>query len=155
MSRNGLSFHHPMAFSLGIAALIGGVLSHFPMLVHASHDHYRMAGMPMDPLMMAGMAMIPAGLLLAAYGLMPRIAVLRGEQSPGAPLRFHVADAAPLGREHVLLVMALVVALAVDVQKPATLGFVIPGMTREYGISAQRAGVLAFVALVGTTLGSI
>src|SRR6478735_4112007 len=152
MSRNGLAFHHPMAFWLGIAALAAGVLSHFPMLAHAAHDHYRMAGMPMDPLMMAGMAMIPAGLLLAAYGLMPRIAALRGAQRPGAALQFHIADAAALNRQHLLLVFALVVALAVDVQKPATLGFVIPGMTREYGISAQKAGVLAFVALCGTTL---
>jgi len=155
MSRNGLAFHHPVAFWLGIAALTAGVLSHFPMLVHASHDHYRMAGMAMDPLMMAGMAMIPAGVLLAAYGLMPRIAALRGGQRQGTPMQFHIADAAALNRQHLWLVLALVVALAVDVQKPATLGFVIPGMTREYGISAQKAGVLAFVALCGTTLGSV
>ena len=155
MHRNGFSFHHPVAFWLGIAALTAGVLSHFPMLAHAAHDGYRMVGMPMDPLMMAGMAMIPAGVLLAGYGLMPRIAVLRGAQVSGKPLLFHVADAAPLNREHMLLVFALVVALAVDVQKPATLGFVIPGMTREYGISNQRASLLAFVALVGTTVGSV
>ena len=49
----------------------------------------------------------------------------------------------------------LVIALAVDVLKPATLGFVMPGMTHEYEISKQTAGVLALVALTGTTVGSV
>ncbi len=51
--------------------------------------------------------------------------------------------------------MVLVLALTVDVMKPATLGFVMPGLTREYGISKQAAGLLALVALTGTTVGSV
>jgi putative MFS transporter len=39
--------------------------------------------------------------------------------------------------------------------KPATLGFVMPGVTREYEISKQTAGLLALAALTGTTVGSI
>ena len=39
--------------------------------------------------------------------------------------------------------------------KPATLGFVMPGMTEEYDIDSQTAGTLALVALTGTTVGSI
>jgi putative MFS transporter len=155
MKPNGLAFHHPFAFWAGIAALTVGVLAHFPMLAHASHTGYRMAGMAMDPAMYVGMALIPFGLALAAYGLMPRLAALRRRQPGGAHLQFHVADAAPLNARHWSLVLVLVVALAVDVQKPATLGFVMPGMTSEYGISNERAGLLAFVALIGTTVGSV
>src|SRR3546814_13633993 len=39
--------------------------------------------------------------------------------------------------------------------KPATLGFVMPGMSLEYSISTPTASVLALVALIGTTVGSI
>src|SRR3546814_7649490 len=54
-----------------------------------------------------------------------------------------------------LLVVVLVVALAVDVMKPATLGFVMPCMSLEYSISTPTASVLALLALIGTTVGSI
>ena len=51
--------------------------------------------------------------------------------------------------------MVLIVALAVDVMKPATLGFVMPGMTAEYAISRETGALLALVALTGTTVGSV
>ncbi|MEW6705035.1 MAG: MFS transporter [Pseudomonadota bacterium] len=154
MQHNGLSFHHPLAFWSGCAALMAGVLSHVPMFVCAADMGYRMVGMPMDTGMLVGMFLIPAGLLLAAYGLMPRLSVLR-LQHAGPGLQFHVADGVPLNRAHWVLVTVLFIALAVDVMKPATLGFVIPGMVAEYGITRQHAGWLALFALTGTTVGSV
>ena len=74
MQGNDTSFHHPAAFWAGCIAIVLGVLSHVPMFMMGADNGYRMAGMPMDNLMLSGMAMIPAGLLLAAYGLMPRFA---------------------------------------------------------------------------------
>ena len=154
MKSNGLGFHHPAAFWAGCAAITAGVLAHLPMFVHASHMGYEMAGMEMDATMLTGMGMIPFGLLLAAFGMLPRLAGAASGM-PGAPLHFHVADNAQLNREHWKLVAVLVMALTVDVLKPATLGFVMPGITREYGISKQSAGLLALVALTGTTVGSV
>ena len=124
------------------------------MFVHASHMGYRMAGMAMDFYMLVGMVLIPLGVLLAAYGLMPRLPGTRLQAAP-TRLAFHMADDAALNRQHALLVLVLVVALAVDVMKPATLGFVMPGVAAEYGISKQAAGWLALVALSGTTVGSL
>jgi putative MFS transporter len=153
MQANGLGYHHPAAFWTGCAAITLGVFAHLPMFVHASHMGYQMAGMEMDATMLTGMGLIPFGLLLAAWGMLPR---LPGAGAPaGAPLQFHVADGAALNREHWKLVLVLVLALTVDVQKPATLGFVMPGLTGEYGISKQAAGLLALVALTGTTVGSV
>jgi putative MFS transporter len=153
MHSNGLGFHHPAAFWVGCAAITLGVFAHLPMFVHASHMAYQMAGMEMDATMLTGMGLIPFGLLLAAWGMLPRLASTGG--AAGAPLLFHVADSAPLNREHWKLVVVLVLALTVDVQKPATLGFVMPGLTSEYGIARQTAGLLALVALTGTTVGSV
>jgi len=39
--------------------------------------------------------------------------------------------------------------------KASSLGFVIPGMRTEYGLSFSRAAVVRYVALLGTTLGSL
>jgi len=152
----GISFHHPIAFWVGCALLIAGVLSHGPMLAMGAHTHYHLAGMPMDPVMLAGMAVIPLGLLLSMYGLMPRLEQMRQVlQRARDHASFHVADSVPLNAEHWTLVIVLIVALAIDVMKPATLGFVMPGMTAEYAISKQSGGLLALVALIGTTVGSI
>jgi putative MFS transporter len=155
MKSNGLSLHHPFAFWLGTLAIVGGVLAHIPMFVCASHMGYRMVGMQMDAMMLFGMALIPAGLLLAAYGLMPRMVALRAQDARRGGLQFHVADGVRLNRQHWSLVIVLVIALTIDVMKPATLGFVMPGMTGEYELSKQNAGLLALVALTGTTVGSI
>jgi MFS transporter, putative metabolite:H+ symporter len=155
---NGLSFHHPHAFWLGCAAVVAGVLMHMPMFAMGRMTHWQMVGMPMDTLMLSGMVLIPLGLLLSAYGLMPRLERMRGSvhASEAAQHRsFHIADGVALNVEHWKLVLVLVTALAIDVMKPATLGFVMPGMSAEYQISKPTASTLALVALIGTTVGSV
>lgn len=154
MSRVGISFHHPVAFWMGCALITAGVLSHGPMFMMGQHTQWQMVGMSMTIEMWIGMAIIPIGLALSAYGMLPRTPA--GVQAgTGAPLNFHVADGAPLNRAHWILVTVLVVTLAIDVMKPATLGFVMPGMRAEYGMDTSGASVLALFALTGTTVGSV
>ena len=155
-SSNGLSFHHPVAFWFGCALIVAGVLAHMPMFMMGQHTHWQMVGMPMTTEMWLGMAAIPVGLAFAAYGLMPRLSQMRTAMAgDNGQLQFHVADSVQLNIEHWKLVAVLVVALAVDVMKPATLGFVVPGMSAEYGMSKPSASFLALVALTGTTVGSV
>lgn len=154
MKSDGVGFQHPIAFWAGCTAIVAGVFAHLPMYIHASQMGYRMVGMEMDALMLIGMGVIAAGLLAAAYGLLPQ-AIPAGRAGAGAQMQFRVADGVPLNREHWKLVVVLMVALTVDVQKPASLGFVIPGMISEYGITRQHASLLALVALTGTTVGSL
>lgn len=154
MSRAGFSFHHPVAFWFGCALITAGVLSHGPMFMMGQHTHWQMVGMAMTTEMWVGMAIIPIGLALSAWGMLPRTPT--GLQpGMGAPLDFHVADGVPLNRAHWTLVAVLVVTLAIDVMKPATLGFVMPGMRAEYGMDSSGASVLALFALTGTTVGSV
>ncbi|OOG51309.1 MFS transporter [Rhodanobacter sp. C01] len=156
MPSKDIAFHHPVAFWLGCAAVVAGVLAHLPMLAMAAPMHYHLAGMPMDNMMRIGMVLVPLGVLLAGYGLMPRMALMRRTlHADRSPLPFHVADSVPLNHEHWKLVAVLTIALAVDVMKPATIGFVMPGMSAEYGITASTAGWLALSALTGTAVGSI
>jgi len=155
MRANGLSFHHPLAFWFGCVLLVIGVLAHGPMFWMGRHTHWQMVGMPMSTGMWIGMAMIPLGLALSCYGLTPRLQQMRRTLQGGDHAYFHVADGVPLNRAHWTLVAVLVVALAVDVMKPATLGFVMPGMRSEYRIDQPTASLLALCALTGTTVGSV
>lgn len=156
MTSGGIAYHHPVAFWFGCLLVLGGVLAHMPMFMMGEHTHWQMVGMPMTLEMWVGMAMIPLGLALSMYGLTPRLAQLRlRTQGGGAHPHFHVADSVPLNRAHWTLVIVLTIALAVDVMKPATLGFVMPGMSSEYEISKSRASLLALFALTGTTVGSV
>lgn len=150
-----VTFHHPVAFWFGCLAVATGVCMHLPMYLMAAPMHFHLAGMPMDPGMLVGMALIPGGVLLAAYGLMPRLAQVRLTTRGGERLHWHVADGAPLGREHWTLIVVLAAALTIDVMKPASIAFVMPGLAREYGIGMSRAGYLALSALIGTAVGSV
>ena len=49
----------------------------------------------------------------------------------------------------------LVIALVIDIMKPASLGFTIPGMINEYGVDKATASLVPFFALIGTVVGSI
>lgn len=150
-----VTFHHPAAFWLGCLLVAAGVCLHLPMYVMAAPMHFRLAGMAMDLPMEIGMVLIPSGVLLAAYGLMPRLAQVRLTTRAGGRLHWHVADNVPLHAEHWKLVAVLAVALTIDVMKPASLAFVMPGMALEYGISMSTVGYLALSALIGTAVGSV
>lgn len=149
----GGRFRHSLAFWLGTAAIVTGVGFHLPDFFNARSMHYQLAGMPMSQLMYAGMGLIVAGLGATAYGLFP----VRDHKAADASGDFelHTMDNARLGWAHWQVVLVLGVALIVDVMKPATLGFVAPGMRAEYGISTATASLLAFCAMLGTTSGSI
>ncbi len=44
-----------------------------------------------------------------------------------------VLETAPWSKPHTFLTATLIVAVAVDTMKPATIGFIMPGLLFEYG----------------------
>lgn len=141
----------PAAFWLGCIGVVLGVLLHIPPFIAAGAMQYRMAGMPMGTPMLFGMACILIGTMAAVYGLQPKAAT----HSHGrAHERIVAPEEAPLTPWHWAACTALAVALAVDIMKVSSLGFVIPGMRTEYRLSAAQVAVLPFAALMGATLGS-
>ncbi len=148
-------FGSPLAFYVGCIAIVVGVLLHLPMLIGARDVHYRLAGMAMDPSMFIGMALIAFGIALATYGVVPK----RLGVSTRAALDVRYAwtraiDDAPFTREHQRLVIILAVALIIDIMKPATLAFVLPGMRKEYALSLAVIAWFPFSALTGLAIGS-
>ncbi|QNN66235.1 MFS transporter [Sphingomonas rhizophila] len=110
-----------------------------------------LVGMPMDAEMYAGMAMIIVGVPLAIFGALP---AQRTTHDSHAGTSYEAPDSTPLSKHHAAVLTVLIFGLIIDVMKPATLGFVLPGLRAEYGIEKSVAAYLPFVALTGTTVGS-
>lgn len=140
-----------LAFWLGTAAVTFGVLTHIPMFLDAAPNGFRMAGMPMCPQMIWGMAAIVLGTALAAYGLLPANFRQARHLDIGT---IHETGDGRLKAAHWQLLLVLMAALVIDTMKPATLGFVVPGTMKEYGIAKPVVAWLPFSGLTGTALGS-
>jgi putative MFS transporter len=138
-----------VAFWLGSAIVTIGVGLHLPMFWMGRTAGFALAGMPMDSAMLWGMALIVLGILAAGYGLLPKTAINGNVHDVVAP-----PEDAPLSAAHWKLMGVLVVALIIDVMKPASLGFVTPGMRIEYGVDSATVALLPLSALIGTASGS-
>ena len=141
-----------LAFWLGSLVVAIGVGLHLPMFLMARDMGYRLAGMPMDNGMLAGMALIVLGVAVAGYGLLPQGKLSLHHEGPLATIA--PPEDAPLTRAHWTLMVVLAVALIIDIMKPASLGFVTPGMKLEYQVGPAEVSALPFSALIGTVVGS-
>lgn len=141
------------AFIIGVIAVTAGVLLHAPMFWMGRDMHFMLAGMPMGADMIAGMALIIGGVGVAAYGLLPRN--ISGILSASQDIVVSPPEDAPLSKAHWMLMGVLIIALVIDIMKPASLGFTIPGMIKEYGVPKATASLVPFFALCGTVTGSI
>jgi putative MFS transporter len=101
------------------------------------------------------MALIVLGLGSAVWGLLPPRRRPGEEPAEVVSARFAALDGAKLTPAHWILVVVLTFGLVVDTMKPASLGFVVPGMEVEYGISRGTAALLPWVAISGTVIGSL
>ena len=151
----GIEFHSAPLFWSGVLFTATGVLLHLPDFLASGAMGYRMAGMEMTWTMHFGMALILGGMPLAAWGLLPRRGPSDASVGGREGWHFHALDDAPLSAAHWGLLLTLGVALVIDVMKPATLGFVMPGTKAEYGLTASQIAMLPLFALTGTTIGSL
>ncbi len=157
-SGGGITFHHPAAFWLGTAAVTAGVILHLPMYLGSRDMGYKLAGVAVDGPMMAAMALILAGLAATFYGVFPS---LPGVVRPASPLRVRALDDAKLSPAHIGLLLVMAAAVTIDVMKPVTLSFVVPGMGKEYGLKSALnpsgsvpVAFLPLAGITGTVIGS-
>jgi MFS transporter, putative metabolite:H+ symporter len=156
----GVTYEHPAAFRLGVAAVTAGTLMQLPMYFMARDAGYVLRGMSFDATMTGGMALIFAGLGLTVYGLFPRPSAV----TQGAVSRIKVAalDDVRLTGAHVGLILVMAAAITIDVMKPTTLAFVAPGAAAEYGLrspldpgaSGLPIALYPLAGISGTVVGS-
>lgn len=158
-SLGGVTFHNPGAFWFAVVASSVGVLLHLPMYIGGRDMGYRLAGMPVDTPMLVGMFLVTVGLIAAIYGLYPPSA----EATAGrvSRIRVRALDDAPMRPAHVGLLIVMAIAVTIDVMKPTTLAFVVPGMAQEYGLRSPLnpggtvpVALLPLSGITGTVLGS-
>lgn len=154
----GITFASPVAFWLGAAAVTAGVVLHMPMFFDAAEMNYVLRGMPMDTEMAVGLVLIVAGLAATIYGLVPRD---RASVEKASRVSIKALDDAPLSKAHVALLLAMAAAVTIDITKPTTLGFVVPGFSQEYGLKSPLnpdgevpAALLPLAGITGTVIGS-
>jgi putative MFS transporter len=143
----------PWAFAVGVLAVTAGVLLHLPMFWMGRMTHFQLYGMPIGNDMVVGMAAIVVGVGVAAYGLLPRD--ISHQLAASQEIVVTPPEDAPLSPAHWKLMSVLVIALVIDIMKPASLGFTIPGMVSEYHVPKATASLVPFFALSGTVVGSI
>lgn len=154
----GVTYAHKGAFWAGIWAVVIGVILHLPMYLKAHEVGYRLVGMSMDMPMMIGMALIIIGLGLTLYGLLPKNNTVNAQVMN---LRVKALDEAPIRSSHVALLFVMAAAITIDVMKPTTLSFVLPGMANEYNLKSPlnplgsiSAALVPLAGIIGTVLGS-
>lgn len=145
-------------FWIGSVAVTVGVVLHLPMYYEARFMAYHMAGMPLDLWMIIGMICIVAGFAMTLFGLLPKEQTNR-EQMQHVHVR--ALDDQPLGRSHFVLIIAMATAVSIDIMKPTTLAFIMPGVATEYGLRSPlnpsgrtSVALLPLFALAGVVVGS-
>ena len=133
--------------------MTAGVLMHAPMFLMGRNNHFVLAGMTIGWDMVAGMAAIVGGCGIAAYGLLPKN--IAGQLAASQEIVVSPPEDLPLSPAHWGLMAVLVIALIIDIMKPATLGFTLPGMMSEYHVTKATVSSFPFSALSGTVIGSI
>ena len=158
-----------LLFACGLALVLAGVGMHMAEFAAASPMAFRMRDMPITATMIAGMCLLPLGIVLCALAMRAApdaaISPAAAASSPDALVRalarlppgeaFAAFDGASFGRAHVLLCLVLTLTVVVDAMKPATLGFVMPGLKAEYKLTALVAAQFPTAALSGTAVGSV
>jgi MFS transporter, putative metabolite:H+ symporter len=154
------SFEHPVWFWAGAVACVTGVALHLPMYYSTRSMHYVMSGMKPDASMITGMVLIFLGLIAVLYGLVPIGS--REISRAAARIRVRALDETPISRQHVALLVVMALAVTIDVMKPTTLSFVVPGVAHEYGLKSPAnphghtsVAWLPLTGITGTVIGSL
>lgn len=157
--KNKVAFYHPLAFWIGTLGLVVGVCLEGAVFARAAPMGYKMAGMSMGLLMPVGMWLIIFGIGSSGYGLMPPRSPIYGNAKGAHRIALDevcvITEDIALSHNHWKILAVLTVALMVDAMKPATLGFILPGVSAEYHLTEQVVAILPFVALIGTMMGSM
>lgn len=126
---NGVSYERPLAFWASVVLVLAGVALQLPMYYMARTMHYQLAGMPASNEMLAGMALMFAGLGLCGYSLLPPFPARTPRQGR---ISIGPLDDARIRPAHVGLLLVMSAAITIDGMKTANFAFLASGAAAEY-----------------------
>jgi putative MFS transporter len=161
-TKTGLTYHNPAAFWLGSLAVTVGVLLSIPMFLSGKDHGYQLVGAHPDKWLYVSIVLMIGGTIAAFFGLAPRAMFKRADSAIRPHVRIRSMDDAALTPAHYKLIAILIVAIAVDTLKPFTFAFILPGVTKEYGLTspthhvagAWPVALYPLLGIFGTTIGS-
>lgn len=164
----------PRAFWLGVLLVtVGVLLSLFEFL-----EVRRIPGAPFvfTPVMAVALVVDLIGTCLAAWAVLPagwlahhraraglrsdaaapaEVAALDVKPPVAAPSALDAMDDTKLTRGHWAMMGFMYTGLVIDTMKPATLGFMLPGLRAEYDLSPTVVSLFPLAAVLGLTIGSV
>nr|WP_040923818.1 MFS transporter [Saccharomonospora iraqiensis] len=147
MARSLLRYSRDPVTVVGVVLAVGGSVVGFFRAFPPEGGPLR--GMPLSG--MPEMFVAGVGIVIALVGMLLRTHSRWG----GFRVVGTTASAVPGKRRRWLVAGVATGALTIDVSKTSTLGFVIPGMSVEYGLAPAEASMLAVAGLSGTALGAV
>ena len=150
---------YKVLFVFSLSVMIAGVVMH---IVDYNEMRDGLGNLPMGAMMSdymnAAMAITFVGLAGSFYStlqLIPRPDTKRNVLVTFTPKYMDLLSSVPWSWAHTCVCVVIIISIVIDVMKPATIGFIMPGMLEEYGLSKQQGAALPTVAISGTTLGSV
>jgi len=147
-------------FVMSIVAVVLGVALHIAEYAQdANSSGYLPPGSGMGGLEMGGMVLVTCGVVAAAVFMFSLHDVAALHRAPKkvvfTPAYFDLLQNASWTWVHTKICLVLLLAVTIDMMKPPTISFIMPGLLAEYKLTMQQGSVLPTVAISGTTLGSI
>ena len=147
-------------FAMSIVCVVLGVALHIAEYATvANKSGYIPQGTGMGSLEVGGMVLVTCGVVAAAVFMFSLHDVAALHRQPKnilfTPAYFDLLQNANWTWMHTKICLVLLLAVTIDLMKPPTISFIMPGLLAEYKITKQQGSVLPTLAITGTTMGSI
>lgn len=149
-TRLGHAVRTRTTFLVGLAILGTGLALQLADLWRGRHTGFRMAAMEMATHTTVGMALTAIGVLIAGAHLLAH----RPANAPHIPTQ-RGSRTGRVRRARLVLLAVSATALVIDTLKPVTIGFVLPGMRAEYGLTPAQLALLPLITITGAVIGSV
>jgi putative MFS transporter len=147
-----------IGFIFSVVCIVAGVALHVAeYAVKANSRGWLPPGAAMGSMEMGGMVLVTCGVISAGLFMFTFYDVAALQKAPKkiifTPAYFDLLHNANWTWAHTKICLILLLAITIDLMKPATLGFIMPGLLAEYKLTKTQGAILPTIAIAGTVKG--
>ena len=149
-----------IGFVFSVVCIVVGVALHVAEYARKANSHgWLPPGAAMGSMEMGGMVLVTCGVISAGIFMFTFYDVAALQKAPKkiifTPAYFDLLHNADWTWAHTKICLILLLAITIDLMKPATLGFIMPGLLAEYKLTKTQGAILPTIAIAGTVKGSV
>ena len=149
-----------VGFIFSVVCIVVGVALHVAEYAKkANSKGWLPPGAEMGQMEMGGMVLVTCGVISAGVFMFSFYDVAALQKAPKkiifTPAYFDLLHNADWTWAHTKLCLILLLAITIDLMKPATLGFIMPGLLAEYKLTKTQGAILPTIAIAGTVKGMV